>query len=276
MLACISPADINHTETLNTLKYANRARNIRNRVMINQELTGGGGNNGGGSGGESEQRLKGTIRRLKNEIRTNEDFVRAVNDEMDGLKVTVEQLQSTNSNMATELAQVKCERDLLQARLRQQSGGDSEGDVDTIMQQLTDEYTKTIEKLRAQVQQQQQQQGSFDNRSAPQEVSSVDQRPAKAASPNQGKLADTKKKRHSHRIGSLRRSLKGRHRTSNGSVSSKSTLRPDSSVTICNAKQIKSDIRQENQFIQVVQVKLWLMQDMSDRLADWYNCIYNF
>lgn len=32
--ACISPADINAEETLNTLKYANRARNIRNKPVV--------------------------------------------------------------------------------------------------------------------------------------------------------------------------------------------------------------------------------------------------
>ena len=37
MLACVSPADSNSDETLNTLKYANRARGIRNRVSINFE-----------------------------------------------------------------------------------------------------------------------------------------------------------------------------------------------------------------------------------------------
>ncbi|XP_019156476.1 PREDICTED: kinesin-like protein KIN-4A [Ipomoea nil] len=35
MIACISPADINAEETLNTLKYANRARNIQNKPVIN-------------------------------------------------------------------------------------------------------------------------------------------------------------------------------------------------------------------------------------------------
>jgi hypothetical protein len=37
MVACCSPADSSLEETLNTLKYANRARNIRNRVAANVE-----------------------------------------------------------------------------------------------------------------------------------------------------------------------------------------------------------------------------------------------
>jgi hypothetical protein len=35
MVACISPADANLDETLNTLKYANRARNITNKPILN-------------------------------------------------------------------------------------------------------------------------------------------------------------------------------------------------------------------------------------------------
>ncbi|XP_022657129.1 kinesin-like protein KIF21B isoform X6 [Varroa destructor] len=37
MIACVSPADRDFMETLNTLKYANRAKNIKNRVCINQD-----------------------------------------------------------------------------------------------------------------------------------------------------------------------------------------------------------------------------------------------
>ena len=32
MIACVSPTDRDFMETLNTLKYANRARNIKNKV----------------------------------------------------------------------------------------------------------------------------------------------------------------------------------------------------------------------------------------------------
>lgn len=37
MIACVSPADSNFGETMNTLNYASRARNIRNRVMVNED-----------------------------------------------------------------------------------------------------------------------------------------------------------------------------------------------------------------------------------------------
>eukprot|EP00741_Cyanophora_paradoxa_P018513 tig00021070_g17872.t2 len=37
MIACVSPADINFEESLNTLKYANRARNIKNKPVVNRD-----------------------------------------------------------------------------------------------------------------------------------------------------------------------------------------------------------------------------------------------
>jgi hypothetical protein len=37
MIACCSPAENNFDETLNTLKYASRARNIQNKPVINRD-----------------------------------------------------------------------------------------------------------------------------------------------------------------------------------------------------------------------------------------------
>lgn len=34
MIACVSPTDRDFMETLNTLKYSNRARNIKNKVSF--------------------------------------------------------------------------------------------------------------------------------------------------------------------------------------------------------------------------------------------------
>jgi len=35
MIACVSPADSNFEETLSTMKYASRARNIKNKPVVN-------------------------------------------------------------------------------------------------------------------------------------------------------------------------------------------------------------------------------------------------
>ena len=37
MIACVSPADVNYEETVNTLRYAARARNISNKPVINRD-----------------------------------------------------------------------------------------------------------------------------------------------------------------------------------------------------------------------------------------------
>ncbi len=37
MIACVSPAEFNFEETLNTLKYASRARNIKNKPIVNRD-----------------------------------------------------------------------------------------------------------------------------------------------------------------------------------------------------------------------------------------------
>ena len=37
MIACVSPADYNMEETLTTLRYADRARKIKNKPVINRD-----------------------------------------------------------------------------------------------------------------------------------------------------------------------------------------------------------------------------------------------
>ncbi len=37
MIACVSPADVHLEESLNTLRYADRARSIQNRPVVNRD-----------------------------------------------------------------------------------------------------------------------------------------------------------------------------------------------------------------------------------------------
>lgn len=37
MIACVSPAESNYEESLNALKYASRARNIKNKPVVNRD-----------------------------------------------------------------------------------------------------------------------------------------------------------------------------------------------------------------------------------------------
>ncbi|KAI8138709.1 hypothetical protein BJV82DRAFT_286826 [Fennellomyces sp. T-0311] len=185
MLACVSPADSNQTETLNTLKYANRARNIRNRVTVNHELP------------ADCDRLKAQIIRLKEELRGNDEFLHAVNDEMDKLKTEVVALNGTLAKMADELATTKYERD----RLKKLQNGDI-----NVEDSLVSEYCQTIEKLRTEnamlKQKQEDDSATLVGSSTSREIVEVQQE----KTPKQ-------KKRHSYRFGS-KRSVRGRRRLS--------------------------------------------------------------
>jgi hypothetical protein len=59
MIACVSPAEWNMGETVNTLKYANRARNIKNRAVLNEKE----------DGWEDVEWLQGTVTRLRKELK---------------------------------------------------------------------------------------------------------------------------------------------------------------------------------------------------------------
>ncbi|KAI8985351.1 hypothetical protein BDB01DRAFT_787734 [Pilobolus umbonatus] len=119
MLACVSPADSNFMETLNTLKYANRARNIKNRVTINQDFA--------GSSIEVNQ-LRAQLARLRMEVAslrsTNSSGGNTSNrstpydslerdDEVRALRTEVKRLRDRIQDMSTNLIQVTSERDTM-------------------------------------------------------------------------------------------------------------------------------------------------------------------
>jgi len=37
MIACVSPAETNYEESLSTIRYASRARNIKNKPVVNRD-----------------------------------------------------------------------------------------------------------------------------------------------------------------------------------------------------------------------------------------------
>jgi kinesin family protein 4/21/27 len=59
MIACVSPVEWNTAETVNTLKYANRARNIKNRATINEKE----------EGWDDVEWLQGMVMRLRKELK---------------------------------------------------------------------------------------------------------------------------------------------------------------------------------------------------------------
>jgi len=56
MIACVSPASVNFEETLNTLKYANRAKNIKNKAIVNDRVA------------SAEERMREEIAQLQTQL----------------------------------------------------------------------------------------------------------------------------------------------------------------------------------------------------------------
>ncbi|XP_057973619.1 kinesin-like protein KIN-4A isoform X2 [Malania oleifera] len=94
MIACISPADINAEETLNTLKYANRARNIQNKPVVNRDPI------------SSEMlKMRQQLEHLQAELCARGGG--ASSDEVQVLKERIAWLEATNGDLCRELHELR-------------------------------------------------------------------------------------------------------------------------------------------------------------------------
>ncbi|GMI77262.1 hypothetical protein like AT5G60930 [Hibiscus trionum] len=92
MIACVSLADTNAEETLNTLKYANRARNIQNKAVINRDpMT------------TQLQTMRSQIEHLQAELLFYRGDGNASFDELQILKHKVALLEASNVELRQEL-----------------------------------------------------------------------------------------------------------------------------------------------------------------------------
>ncbi|KAI9311711.1 hypothetical protein BX666DRAFT_1867533 [Dichotomocladium elegans] len=145
MVACVSPADSNMQETLSTLKYANRARNIKNRVSVNQEFA--------GSSVEVNQ-LRLQIAKLRMELNlarsngsgTNNGTSGITDKEVQALRNEINRLRSRVQETSDELCQVAAERDTLLLERQQFSSSDVPATTGTLP--IVAHYQKTICNLR--------------------------------------------------------------------------------------------------------------------------------
>ncbi|XP_028814896.1 kinesin-like protein KIF21A isoform X1 [Denticeps clupeoides] len=148
MIACISPSDRDFMETLNTLKYANRARNIKNKVMVNQDKA-----------SQQISALRTEIARLQIELmeyRTGkrivgEDGMESISDmfhensmlqtENTNLRVRVKAMQETINAQRARLTQLLSD----QANQTLARAGEGSEEIGNMIQN----YIKEIEELRA-------------------------------------------------------------------------------------------------------------------------------
>lgn len=157
MIACISPCDRDFVETLNTLRYANRAKNIKNKVVANQD---------------SQTQLINELRRqlmqlqMENQdLRQGKLFVKndgevELNDVYHENKMLQRELNNANIRnkaLNTRLEDVSNENVLLKEKLVknkisisfEQNGGSEEEEDHT--QSLIKGYLKEINHLRSKV-----------------------------------------------------------------------------------------------------------------------------
>lgn len=119
MIACASPSSDNFSESLNTLKYADRAKNIQNRVQINEES--------GGNGAFEAAQLKKQIAALKQEILHLRTSRRSDNAESSTESISNSHLtnnKSMNSRSVidqAEMARLRVQNSELKRRVTQMS-----------------------------------------------------------------------------------------------------------------------------------------------------------
>ncbi|XP_054974007.1 kinesin-like protein KIF21A isoform X1 [Sorex araneus] len=148
MIACVSPSDRDFMETLNTLKYANRARNIKNKVVINQDRA-----------SQQISALRGEIARLQVELMEyktgkriiDEQGVESINDMFHENAM----LQTENSNLRVRIKAMQETMDALRARVTQLASEQAgqvlarAGEGNEEISNMIHSYIKEIEDLRA-------------------------------------------------------------------------------------------------------------------------------
>ncbi|XP_078536066.1 kinesin-like protein KIF21A isoform X4 [Lissotriton helveticus] len=148
MIACVSPSDRDFMETLNTLKYANRARNIKNKVMVNQDKA-----------SQQINALRSEITRLQMELMEyktgkriiDEEGVESINDMFHENAM----LQTENNNLRMRIKAMQETLDALRSRITQLMSDQANqvlaraGDGNEEISNMIHNYIKEIEDLRA-------------------------------------------------------------------------------------------------------------------------------
>ena len=162
MIACISPSDRDFMETLNTLKYANRAKNIKNRVSVNQDKT-----------SAQLAALRAEVGRLQEELLeyksgkrlTDADGVEGYNDlfhentmlqtENNALRERIKILQDTVDGLRVHNIQLLADMEVAKIKIGENKDDNGEGDeggansTEDAMAAVIKKYVEEIEELRS-------------------------------------------------------------------------------------------------------------------------------
>uniref|UniRef100_A0A4W5R900 Kinesin family member 21A n=1 Tax=Hucho hucho TaxID=62062 RepID=A0A4W5R900_9TELE len=148
MIACISPSDRDFMETLSCLNYANRARNIKNKVMVNQDKA-----------SQQISALRTDIARLQMELMEYKTGKRMVGEDgMESINDMVHEnsmLQTENSNLRIRVKAMQETIDAQRARLTQYLSDQANqvlakvGEGNEEIGNMIQNYIKEIEELRS-------------------------------------------------------------------------------------------------------------------------------
>ncbi|KAJ4478498.1 kinesin domain-containing protein [Lentinula aciculospora] len=158
MIACVSPAEWNTGETVNTLKYANRARNIKNRAVVNEKE----------DGWDDVEWLQGTVTRLRKEVKVLKSggSISSIDDtapvpepvEGAGKKVLAQmtELQNNYEDLRAKFVERTEELTRLRRELGEKHRGSSgavsgTGKYEEIVGPVIEEYEKTIAAMEAEL-----------------------------------------------------------------------------------------------------------------------------
>ncbi|KAI0636643.1 kinesin [Trametes polyzona] len=156
MIACVSPAEWNANETINTLKYANRARNIKNRAVVNEKE----------EGWDDVEWLQGMVTRLRKELKSIKEgggatsSVPSSSSELEVAPKRVLAQMTELQNNYEDLREKYVERTEELTRLRNElaekqrsSGGRLGGTAkyEEIVGPVIEEYEKTISAMEAEL-----------------------------------------------------------------------------------------------------------------------------
>ncbi|XP_010320210.2 kinesin-like protein KIN-4C [Solanum lycopersicum] len=156
MIACVSPADTNAEETLNTLKYANRARNIQNKAIVNRDPV-----------AAQMQRMRSQIEQLQAELLYVRGDSGAPFEELQILKSKISLLEASNAELQKEVKEhrIHCEqltqsaidaqveRDRLILKIESSKNGRPWNEIDNSDQDLdlVKKYVSKIQELEAEL-----------------------------------------------------------------------------------------------------------------------------
>ncbi|KAJ1374196.1 microtubule motor activity protein [Parelaphostrongylus tenuis] len=128
-----------YSDSLSTLQFAAECRKIENRVCANEDLT-----------GDTVMAYKSEITRLREEIRLNEEKIRAeMNSKMEAIGEELKEWKETAISREKELLKAQIQCDLFFAQLMNKTNQDSNSQShDELMRDISSQLCKRIDSVR--------------------------------------------------------------------------------------------------------------------------------